>query len=124
MIYMEHLAKKRYFMLVLEQDMLGSWLLKSLYGSVITRSHGSKLEVFESEKSARDMMFEHENTKRQRGYVYAQYPLEFIFDLIPQTLQEVVSNESKPVGEKMLDLNVRLTNEDSFLNDQLQLGFS
>ena len=48
MIYMEHLAKKRYFMLVLEQDMLGSWLLKSLYGSVITRSHGSKLEVFES----------------------------------------------------------------------------
>ena len=107
MIYMEHLVKKRYFMLVLEQDMLGS-----------------KLEVFESEKNARDMMFEHENTKRQRGYIYAQYPLEFIFDLIPQTLQEVVANESKSVVEKMLDLNLRLTNEDSLMNDQLQLGFS
>jgi len=69
-------------------------------------------------------MFEHENTKRQRGYVYAQYPLEFIFDLIPQTLQEVVANESKSVVEKMLDLNLRLTNEDSLMNDQLQLGFS
>ena len=124
MIYMEHLAKKRYFMLVLEQDMLGSWLLRSLYGSVLTRSHGSKLEVFESEKNARDMMFEHENTKRQRGYVYAQYPLEFIFDLIPQTLQEVVANENKPVDEKTFDLNVRSANGDYFINDQLQLGFS
>lgn len=108
-------------MLVLEQDMLGSWLLRSLYGSLDNRGHGSKLEVFECEKIAREMMFNHENTRRQKGYMYAQYPLEFIFDLIPQTVEEVVGGNI--VVEKFVG-GMGLTNEANAVNDQLQFGFN
>lgn len=124
MIYMEHPAKKRYFMLVLEQDMLGSWLLKSLYGGLDNHGHGSKLEIFECEKAAREMMFNHENTRRQKGYMYAQYPLEFIFDLIPQTVEEVVAHESENmVVEKFISV-IKVADESDSMTDQLQFGFN
>lgn len=122
MIYMEHSANKRYFMLVLEQDMLNNWLLRSLYGSLGNRSHGSKLEVFECEKDARDMMFNYENTRRQKGYMYAQYPLEFVFDLIPQTVAEIGAENDVVAIERSTSVN-NLNSESVVMSEQLQFGF-
>lgn len=122
MIYMEHSANKRYFMLVLEQDMLNNWLLRSLYGSLDNRSHGSKLEVFECEKDARDMMFNYENTRRQKGYMYAQYPLEFVFDLIPQTVAEIGAENDVVAIERSTSTN-NLNSESVIMIEQLQFGF-
>lgn len=124
MIYMEHPAKKRYFMLVLEQDMFGSWLLKLLYGGLDNHGHGSKVEMFECEKTAREMMFNHENTRRQKGYMYAQYPLEFIFDLIPQTVEEVATPEVGDIIVEKTIVDKNLIDEFYHVNDQLQFGFN
>lgn len=89
---MEHASKKRYFMLTLEQDMLGEWELGAFFGGLNNGKQAHKWLHFTCEKLARETMFEMENNKRQHGYTYVQYPLEYMFDLIPQLIQDVMAS--------------------------------
>lgn len=88
MIYMQNPIKQRYYLLLIEQDLFGTWYLKRVFGSLVNRRGRILIQAFTSKQAAWHELTEIEYKKRQRGYLYIDTALEN-FHLKPQTIAEL-----------------------------------
>ena len=89
MIYMQNPDKQRYYLLLIEQDLFGTWCLKKAFGSLVNRRERVMIQTFASKKEAWQELTEVEYKKRQRGYIYSDMVNPEHFYLRPQNLNEI-----------------------------------
>ncbi len=95
MIYMVNLEKKRFYWLMLQQDLFDTWCVRKIYGG-LTNKHKREVWVpYANKLAASQALTEIEYVRRQRGYIYAEMEDVAYFNLKPQTVTEVLA--SKPV---------------------------
>ena len=105
MIYMEHSAKQRYYLIYAEQDLFDNWCIVKSFGSLINRRGRSIIQVCTDKTHALDEIFITESKKRQRGYTYADLPHADRFHLRPQTIKEVIATRmtaAQPITDKAI----------------------
>jgi len=92
---MENPAKRRYYLLFIEQDLFCTWCLIRAFGSLVSNRGRRMIQVCTNEQHAWQEMWEVEYIKRQRGYIYAIMPNEDGFYLRPQTVAEIIKLKPK-----------------------------
>ena len=90
MIYMQNPIKQRYYLLLIEQDLFGTWCLKKVFGSLVSRRGRIIIQTFANKKDAWQELTEIEYVKRQRGYIYVDTAPDH-FQLRPQTIAEILA---------------------------------
>ena len=89
MIYMINPKKQRFYWLMLQQDLLGSWCVRKIYGG-LTNNHKREVWIpYSTEKKAYIALSDIEYIRRQRGYVYEDV---HYFVLKPQTINDVLAS--------------------------------
>ncbi len=91
MIYMEHRAKMRFYWLILQQDILGTWCVKTVSGGLVNAKRREMIIPYSSRLEAAQALTELEYAHRQRGYIYADTQNVDSFALTPQTIDEVLT---------------------------------
>ena len=86
---MESLAKQRYYLLFIEQDLFDTWCLIRAFGSTITKRGRTMIQICESEQQAKVELAKIEVLRRKRGYEYAAMIHEPHFYLRPQSIAEI-----------------------------------
>ncbi len=69
---MEHPKTQKFYCLTVEQDLLGTWCVKKVYGNLPDKISGSELLLCASEHDAWLQLCDLEIAKRKHGYVYSQ----------------------------------------------------
>ena len=72
MIYMENKLKGKFYWLLLQQDLLGTWCIKKIHGGLHNNYRKEEIIPFEDRKSAAVAITDIEYIKRQRGYTYSE----------------------------------------------------
>ena len=70
MIYMINHQKKRFYWLMLEQDLFDTWCVKKVYGSTESQRRREVTVPFPDRHTAALAITDIEYIRRQRGYVY------------------------------------------------------
>lgn len=71
MIFMEHAKTQKFYWLTIEQDLLGAWYVKKVYGILPDKITGSELLMCANEHDASLLLCDLEIAKRKQGYVYS-----------------------------------------------------
>jgi predicted DNA-binding WGR domain protein len=80
----------RFYWLMIQQDLFGTWCLCKVYGG-LNNNHRRELWIpCNNELQANQLMTELEYRRRQRGYIYADISVASHFALRPQTFDEVL----------------------------------
>ena len=82
--------KQRFYWLMLQQDLFGSWCVRKLYGGLLNNHRREAWIAYNSEKDASAALTELEYLRRQHGYIYADVDDSRYFALRPQTFKEVL----------------------------------
>ncbi len=98
MIYMEHPEKKRFYWLLMEQDLFGTWCVKRVYGGLYNQYNRQLVTPCQNRAEAAKMLTEYEFIRRQRGYIYANTNNPDNFALRPQTIDEVDHKKTSQIG--------------------------
>lgn len=77
---------------MLQQDLLGSWCVRKIYGGLGNNYCRENWTPFRTEIEASRALTDAEYLKRQRGYIYSDVDDIKYFSLRPQTLKEVLAN--------------------------------
>jgi len=114
MIYMQHIQKNHWYLLDVMQDLFDTWLVMRSFGSLTSRRGRTIYDVCDNEADAWQQLTEIEYSKRQRGYVYADFVNVELYSLCPQTIAELavwhVKIEENIIKPKHADL---ITNQQS-----------
>ena len=70
MIYMINHQKKRFYWLMLEQDLFDTWCVKKVYGSIESQRRREVLVPFPDRQAAAMAITNIEHIRRQRGYIH------------------------------------------------------
>ena len=84
--------KQRFYWLILQQDLLGSWCVRKIYGGLTNNHRREQWVPFNNEKDAAKALTDTEYIRRQRGYIYADNEDINYFALRPQTIKEVLAS--------------------------------
>ena len=87
-------------MLLIEQDLFGSWCLKRVFGSTVNRRGRIMIQTFDNEKEALQELTEVEYKKRQRGYIYSDMISPEHYYLRPQIISET-QRQNKALKSKL-----------------------
>lgn len=89
MIYMVHPQKQRFYWLMLQQDLFGTWCVRKVFGG-LTNNHCYEIWVaYSSQPEAARALADVEYLRRQRGYIYADIPHPEHYHLRPQNHAEI-----------------------------------
>lgn len=99
MIYMVNPKTKRFYWLMLQQDLFGTWCVRKVYGGLTNNHKREEWRPYPTKLAASQALTELEYLRRQRGYIYADIDNTEYFNLKPQTIAEVANNH-KPVNSK------------------------
>jgi len=86
MIYMVNHKTQRFYWLGLNQDLFDSWCVVKVYGGIGKKATREVWEPCESQVAASQRMFDIENVRRSRGYVYANTNTPDDYILTPQII--------------------------------------
>ena len=86
---MKNIQKNRWYLLDITQDLFDTWLVVRSFGSLISRRGRTIYQICDSEAEAWQQLTEIEYSKRQRGYVYADFLNVELYSLRPQTAAEL-----------------------------------
>ena len=86
---MQHIQKNRWYLLDIMQDLFDTWLVMRSFGSLTSRRGRTIYDVCDNEADAWQQLTEIEYSKRQRGYVYADFVNVELYSLRPQTIAEL-----------------------------------
>lgn len=89
MIYMEHPNKNRFYWLIMEQDLFGTWCVKRIFGGLSNKYSREIITPCQSHIEAAKLLTEIEYIRRQRGYIYGDIKNPDTFTLTPQIISEV-----------------------------------
>jgi hypothetical protein len=89
MIFMEHLKKGKFYWLLIEQDLLGTWCVKKIYGQLPNKSVGSELIPCNNQHEAWLLLCDLEISKRQHGYTYSNSASAEYYALTPQLIEDI-----------------------------------
>ena len=84
--------KQRFYWLMLQQDLLGSWCVRKIYGGLNNNHKREIWTPYPSEQEAYMALSEIEYIRRQRGYLYADIEDVHYFALKPQTINDVLAS--------------------------------
>ncbi len=120
MIYMIHPQKQRFYWLLLQQDLFGTWCVRKIYGG-LTNNHSRDVWVsYETQAEAAQALADIEYKRRQRGYVYADVPHPEHYQLRPQNLYEIQPQAKikpdKIMSAASLELYINPSQQDMFIN--------
>jgi predicted DNA-binding WGR domain protein len=88
MIYMVNHNTQRFYWLGLNQDLFGNWCVVKVYGGIGKKATREIWEPCDSEVSASQRMFDIENMRRSRGYVYANTNSHNDYILTPEVITQ------------------------------------
>ena len=92
MIYMINPKKQRFYWLILQQDLLGYWCVRKIYGG-LNNNHKREIWIpYKNEHEAAIALTDIEYIRRQRGYIYSDVEDIRHFSLTPQTINEVLAS--------------------------------
>ena len=84
--------KKRFYWLMLQQDLFDKWCVRKIYGG-LNNNHCREIWIpYDTEHEASRALTDAEYLKRQRGYVYSDIEDFRYFALKPQTLNEILAS--------------------------------
>jgi len=95
MIYMINPKQQKFYWLILQQDLLGIWCVRKVYGRLDSNYRREEWIPCPDKLSAAQELTEIEYRHRQHGYIYADIDNVDYFDLMPQTIEEVKYHENK-----------------------------
>lgn len=91
MIYMINPHKNRFYWIMLQQDLFGTWCIIKVYGGLHNNHCHKQVIAYPNEELALQALSEIESIRRARGYEYSSNYLTDYFHLKPQTLTEVLN---------------------------------
>lgn len=97
MIYMVNPKTKRFYWLLLQQDLFGIWCVRKIYGGLTNKHCREIWEPFNSQQDATKALADIEYKRKQRGYVYADIPQVEHYYLRPQNLDEIWIKKSDKI---------------------------
>ena len=97
---MKNIQKNRWYLLNIMQDLFDTWLVMRSFGSLTSRRGRTIYQICADEADAWQQLTEIEYSKRQRGYVYADF-INVELCLRPQTVAEL-KIEHTHIKEKSL----------------------
>lgn len=106
MIYMVNPKTKRFYWLLLQQDLFGIWCVRKIYGG-LTNKHCQ--EIWDPFNSQQEATLEYK--RRQRGYIYADIPQVEHYYLRPQNYDEIWIKKSDKVKVVKSSISVDLSME-------------
>ena len=92
---MKNIQKNRWYLLDIMQDLFDTWLVMRSFGSLTSRRERTIYDVCDNEADAWQQLTEIEYSKRQRGYVYADFVNVESYSLRPQTIAELAVGNVK-----------------------------
>ena len=120
MIYMINPVKQRFYWLLLQQDIFGTWCVHKVYGGLTNRHCRESWVPFPTKEEAQKALTEVEYIRRQRGYIYADIKVLEYFHLKPQTIAEVLANKVNQLTTKIKPVRQK----EQLLNPNQQLLFT
>jgi len=72
--YWIHPQKRRWYLLLLDQDLFGDWVLLRAWGSLDSRRCGEKKEILDDTGNAERLVKKICRTRQRRGYHLVQPP--------------------------------------------------
>lgn len=84
--------EQRFYWLFLQQDLLGNWCVHKISGGLHNNHRREQWFSYEDKLSAAKALTELEYQHRQHGYIYADIEDVDYFNLTPQTIEEVITN--------------------------------
>jgi hypothetical protein len=80
---------KRFYCLLLQQDLFGIWCVRKIYGGLTNKYCREIWKPFNSQQDATKDLADLEYKRIQRGYIYADIPLVEYYYLRPQNHDEI-----------------------------------
>lgn len=78
--------KQRFYWLSIQEDIFGQWCVVKVYGGINNKHSREIWEPYESRILASQRMFDIENVRRKRGYVYTHTKTPDDYILTPEII--------------------------------------
>lgn len=86
MIYMVNPQKQRFYWLSIQEDIFGQWCVVKVYGGLSNNHCREIWEPCKTRTLASQRMFDIENMRRSRGYIYAHTKTPEDYILTPEII--------------------------------------